>query len=213
MAHQSKKTMICTICGCEQAVILPRKVSASGRSAVSLLPCIRCITNTEHKEKSVYDIEKQQKVHTMKSLYSYTPKLACNQIHANRTPEIQNIFIKCTLDNGLFLLFRNAGEAADWILMNELTKTAARNTIMKNIKDVLKGRAQTTYGQKFSYVNLVLYGKYCESPVGYCRLKGCYISDSDLVEKGCSAKKCWNFAKKKEESSENPSEPASDKAD
>ena len=196
MAHQTKKIMICTICGCEQSLILPRKVSASDCSAVQQLPCVRCSTNTEHKEKSVYETQKQSGVLHSKSLYSYTPDLPCNRIHANRTPEIQNIFIKCTLDNGLFLLFRNAGEAADWILLNELPKTAVRETIMKNVKDVLKGKALATYGLKFKYVNLVLYGKYSESPVGYCRLKGCYLSETDLTEKGCSEKKCWNFLEK-----------------
>jgi len=193
MAHQSKIIMVCTICGCEQSILLARKVSQADRSAVQQLRCARCTANTEHKEKSVYETQKQSDVLHLQSLYSYTPNLPCNRIHANRTPEIQNIFIKCTLDNGLFLLFRNAGEAADWILLNELPKTSVRETIMKNVKDVLKGKALATYGLKFTYVNLVLYGKYCESPVGYCRLKGCYLSESDLTEKGCSEKKCWNF--------------------
>jgi len=199
MAQQTEKTMICTICGCERTVVLSRTVSASGRSAVQHLLCVRCKSITEHKEETVYNLEKQHTLRKTKSLYSHPNKLECNQVLANRIPEIQNIFIKCSLDNGLFLLFRNAGEAADWILMNELTKTAARETIMKNIKDVLKGKAQTSYGQKFRYVYLVLYGKYCESTVGYCRLKGCYLSESDLKEKDCCTKKCWNLTVKNEQ--------------
>ena len=77
--------------------------------------------------------------------------------------------------------------------MNELTKTANRETIMKNVKDVLKGKGLAAYGQKFRYVYLVLYGKYAESTFGYCRLKGCYLSEADLAEKECQIKKCWNF--------------------
>lgn len=83
--------------------------------------------------------------------------------------------------------------------MNELTKSANRETIMKNVKDVLKGKGLTTYGQKFRYVYLVLYGKYSESTTGYCRLKGCYLSEADLAEKECHAKKCWNYKAKSEQ--------------
>src|SRR5665647_2114515 len=103
MAHQTEKIMVCTICGFEQSIILPRQVPASGRSAVQHFMCVRCQANTEHKEKSLFELEKQHKIRKTKSLYSYTPILECNKIHANRIPEIQNIFIKCTLNNGLFL--------------------------------------------------------------------------------------------------------------
>ena len=202
MSQQTEKKMICTICGCERTIVISRATANDGRSAVQHLMCIRCKAITEHKEASVYNDEKQNTIRKTQSPYSRPRKLECNEILANRISDIQNVFIKCSFDNGLFVLFRNAGEAADWILMNELTKTANRETIMKNVKDVLKGKGLAAYGQKFQYVYLVLYGKYAESTFGYCRLKGCYLSEADLAEKECHTKNCWNFKVNNEQRSD-----------
>ena len=202
MSQQTEKKMICTICGCERTIVISRVTANDGRSAVQHLLCIRCKAITEHKESSVYELEKQNILRKKKFLYASPQNLECNQILANRISDIQNVFIKCSFDNGLFVLFRNAGEAADWILMNELTKIATRETIIKNVKDVLKGKGLTAYGQRFRYVYLVLYGKYAESTIGYCRLKGCYLSEADLAEKECHTKKCWNFKVNNEQRSD-----------
>jgi len=193
MDNHKEMSMVCTICEKERTIALSNRMEKSQKTAVQNLMCIRCKTITEHKEKSVFELEKQNAFRKNNSRYAQHKSMSCDQIIANRIPEIKSIFIKCTLGNGLFFLFKNPDEAADWILMNKLADTAAKDTIIKKITSSLTDNELHVYGQIFSITYLVLYGKFCDVPEGYCWLKGCYLSESDLLEKECDVKGCRNY--------------------
>lgn len=183
MSNKDDRIMVCAKCGHERPSLQSYK-SKPSKSVSENLWCIKCKRETCHKEKSFYS--KERKV------------LDCNEIFGNQVSNIDNKYLKCTMNNGLFIIFETVGQAADWVMLNDLTATERRDYILNRIRNVLCGKAQSVYGLNFSYVYLGLHGKYCFEPVGYCKLKGCYLSNADFLEKFCDLKHCKNFLEKSE---------------
>jgi len=132
-------TMVCIKCGNEQ----PLYESASKKVTKSMaqnLWCIKCKAYTPHKDKSFYKKE--------------TKALECNDIFGTDVRNLNNVLVKCTLENNLFFIFPSVGEAANFIIMNNLSTSEKRDYILNRIRNILRKKAQSVYGLKFSYVYL-----------------------------------------------------------
>ena len=194
MANIRKMQMVCTNCGNVRYLYLDENLPVMRRTAIQSLLCKKCNRKRKHMEKGVYSEEKVQEMR--KDLYlTYAEQLDidCSEIIINHAHSAKNIYIKCTLKNGLYFIFRHSGDAAEWILMNHLAEDESKADIARRIGATLKRHIQTFDGLSFSSTFLILNGKYCDEPTGYCHLKGCYLSDTDQKDRKCLFKQCTSF--------------------
>lgn len=171
---------VCTKCGRKREITEYEKLKRD-KFISPILWCHKCQSYTTYKRIPFYKKEKET--------------LRCNEIFGTNLAHMDNTLIKCTMKNNLSVIFKTVNDIVKFIVQNKLTNDS-RDYILNQIQNVLNLKAQSVYGLRFSYVYLGLYDKYCFEPVGYCKLKGCYLSKMDEAEKNCASKLCKNFIAK-----------------
>ena len=183
MVKGTQITMVCIKCGNKQPVYenINRSVK---KELVTEHYCYKCKKDTPHKNILFYEKEKRV--------------LECNELFGKDIPSMLNLHVRCFLIDDLFCDFYTVGQAADFIILNNRAGTDTRDQIMNRIRNVLSQKEKSVYGLKFSYTYVSLYNKLCLDPVGYCKLKGCFLSLSNRSEKKCDIKQCKTLIKKEQ---------------
>lgn len=186
MFQNDVRTMFCTLCGNEQ----PISVIGNSRlpnKAIENRWCIKCKKVTPHKNILFYEKNFQQ--NKKKNI----PR-DCSMIRGIKTPSKKRLFIKCTTADGFIIEFKTVGEAADFLILNQLSSTDTRKYVKTRIDKVLQHKAQSLYGLKFCSVFAGING-YCDEPEAFCKQKGAYLGKHDITQHNCEQKQCQNFVK------------------